>query len=186
MHFCTFVIIRGDNDPDSAVARALKPFDEALEVEPYRDHLTTSEIRHMAARYGLQPTDLPALARTMQDWRRREGSVDDRGLYAVTTCNPDGRWDWYEIGGRWERHFPGSLDNVIGVPALLKWKQFRRCLPYYLLTPDGQWLEDRGALWSPSPPTDADREREARWFATVCNTLRPYRDHKVVCVDIHS
>jgi hypothetical protein len=30
----------------------------------------------------------------MEDWRCRERGVDARGLYAVTTYNPDGRWDW--------------------------------------------------------------------------------------------
>jgi hypothetical protein len=75
MHYATFVISR-DDDPETAVASALRPFDEALEVKPYRRYLDASDIQHIAAHYGLAPTDLPGLARKMQDWWGCEVAVD--------------------------------------------------------------------------------------------------------------
>ncbi|MGA2618943.1 MAG: hypothetical protein ABSF26_15135 [Thermoguttaceae bacterium] len=185
MHFCTFVIIGTHNDPEAAVAHALEPFDEALTVEPYRDYLDPSEIEHMSAHYGISATDLPALVRKMPDWRRSEGGVDERGLYALTTYNPNGRWDWYEIGGRWNRYIPGFRGNVIRVETLLKRRDLRSSLPYSIVTPDGQWLERQDAPWFESH-TGADRRREARWSTEVRDALAPYRDRKVVCVDVHS
>lgn len=178
MHFCTFVIIPHDADPESAVEASLAPFDEDLDVEPYRDYLDADEIRRMAEHYGIPATDLPALRERLPDWRGREGGIDDRGLYVITTYNRDGRWDWHEIGGRWNRFIPGSHDNVISVPALLKKRRLSRCLPYYVVTPDGRWVEQ--------PFTDAQREHDSPWFAQVRDSLAPYPDHKVVCVDIHS
>jgi hypothetical protein len=34
MHYCTFVIIGSEGDPDKLVAKALEPFDEQLKVAP--------------------------------------------------------------------------------------------------------------------------------------------------------
>ena len=185
MHFCTFVIIGNTPDPQHAIDTALAPFDEGLKVEPYRDYLAPSEIGHMASHYGIPATDLPALAQKMEDWRSANGGVDARGLYALTTFNPNGRWDWYEIGGRWDRYIPGSRRNIVRVETLLKRRRLRRCLPYQLVTPDGQWLEREDAPLF-GPLTDADRQRESRWFAEIRDALAPYPDHKVVCVDVHS
>jgi len=186
MHYSTFVIIGRDDDPEAAVAQALHPFDEDLEVEPYRDYLDASDIQRMAAHYGIPPTDLPSLVRKMEDWRGREGGVDAHGLYAVTTCNPDGKWDWYEIGGRWDGYIPGSSRNVLSARALLRSRRFRKCLPYYLVTPDGRWLEHEDAPLFAAPTTPAQRRAERRWLAQVRRVLKEYIDRKVVCVDIHS
>jgi len=186
MHYATFVIIGKDDDPEAAVASAMEPFDQDLEVEPYRRYLDTSDIQHMAEHYGLAPTDLLGLARKMQDWWGCEGGVDAHGLYAVTRYNPDGKFDWYEIGGRWDRYIPGSHRNVISARALLKSRRFRKCLPYYLLTPDGRWFET-GTGWRIGPAkTAADRRADRRWLALVRRVLKQYSDHNVVCVDIHS
>ena len=110
MHFSTFVIIGKHDDPENAVARSLEPFDDAFETEPYRDYLDSSDISYMAEHYGIPATDLHALAAKMEDWRGSTGGVDPRGLYAITTYNPDGKWDWYEIGGRWNGSIPGSRE----------------------------------------------------------------------------
>ena len=186
MHFSTFVIIGRHDDPEAAVSQALEPFYQGLEVEPYRDYLDASDIKHMAEHYGIPASDLPALAAKMEDWRCGEGGLDAHGLYAVTTCNPDGKWDWYEIGGRWNGYIPGSRRNVISARAIHRSRRLRRCLPCYLLTPDGRWLEQEdGPAFGP-PVTEADRRSKRRWFATVRDVVAQYIDHRVVCVDIHS
>ena len=185
MHSCMFVIIGKHDDPDAAVHQALEPFWAGLEVEPYRDYLDASDIKYMAEHYGIPPTDLPALAAKMEDWRCCEGGVDPHGLYAVTTYNSDSKWDWYEIGGRWNRYIPGSRRNVISAGALRRSGRLRRCLPCSLVTPEGRWLEHEGAGFG-AAVTEADRQRELRWFATIREVLAQHIDHKVVCVDIHS
>lgn len=186
MHYSTFVIIGRDADPEPAVATALQPFDEDLEVEPYHDYLDASEIQRMAERYRIPPTALPALARKMEDWRGREGSVDAHGLYALTTYNPDGKFDWYEIGGRWDGYIKGSRHNVISAKALHRSPRLRKCLPYYLATPDGRWLEHEDAPLFGAPATSTQRRSERRWLTQVRRVLKQYIHCKVVCVDIHS
>ena len=186
MHYFTFVIIGRDAAPEPAVARALEPFDEDLEVEPYHDYLDAGDIQRMAEHYGIPPTDLAGLARKMRDWRGGEGGVDARGLYAITTYNPDGKFDWYEIGGGWDGYIPGSRHNVISARALHRSPRLRKCLPYYLVTPDGRWLETASGWRFGPPKTKADRRVERRWLAQVRRVLKQYIDRKVVCVDIHS
>jgi hypothetical protein len=186
MHYETFVIIGKHDDPEAAVARALQPFDEGLEVDAYRDYLSASDIERMAAHYALPPTDLLGLARKMKDWRGGDGGVDARGIYAVSTYNPDGMFDWYEIGGRWDGYIKGSRHNVISARALHRSRHLPQCLPYYLVTPDGRWLEHEDAPLFGRPATPGQRRAERRWLAQVRRVLKLHNDRKVVCVDIHS
>jgi hypothetical protein len=141
MHYCTFVIIGPKGDPDALVAGALAPFDEALAVPPYREYLQPFDIERMASHYTLDQRDLEALAQRMNEWTGRPGGVDERGLYFTTTNNPEGRWDWYEIGGRWNGLLKRASRNVISTRALRKSPDLKDLLPYYVLTPDGTWLE---------------------------------------------
>ena len=186
MHFSTFVIIGRHDDPESAVARTLQPFDEESEVAPYRDYLDSADISRMAEHYGIPATDLRALAAKMNDWRGCTGGVDRRGLYAIATYNPNGKWDWYEIGGRWDGSIPRSHDNVISTRALCRSPRLQACLPYYLVTPDGDWRECEGAPAFGTPQSEADKQADAHWFATVRKVLARFLDHRVVCVDVHS
>jgi hypothetical protein len=141
MHYCTFVIIGPKGDPDALVAGALAPFDEALAVPPYREYLQPFDIERMASHYKLDRNDLNALAERMKHWTGRPGGVDQRGLYFATTNNPQCRWDWYEIGGRWSGFLKRASRNVISTRALRKSPDLKDLLPYYVLTPDGTWLE---------------------------------------------
>ena len=77
----------------------------------YKVYLEEAEIKRMAGHYGLEMNDSPALIGKMPDWRGTEGGLDEIGLFSWATANPQGRWDWYEIGGRWDGPFRGR--NVI-------------------------------------------------------------------------
>ena len=48
MHYCTFVIIGPQGDPETLVTKTLEPFDEELKVAPYRKYLEQYEIVRMA------------------------------------------------------------------------------------------------------------------------------------------
>ena len=185
MHYCTFVIIGSKGDPDALVAGALAPFDEALAVPPYREYLQPFEIQRMASHYKLDQPDLNALADRMKDWTNRPGGVDQRGLYFTTTNNPEGRWDWYEIGGRWDRFRKRASGNVISTRALRKSPDLQDILPYYVLTPDGTWLEYKRYVPDPQSIGHFATKPHDQWLAEVTETLLQHPKHRVVCVDIH-
>lgn len=187
MHFSVFVMIGPDTDIESGVLAALAPFDESLEVPPYREHLDHAAILSMAKYYGIDPANLHALSRKMKDWRGCEGGVDRKGLYSLLTCNPNGRWDWYEIGGRWNRYIKGSKRNVIRAMTLANSPRLKGCLPYFVLTPDGEWIEHE-RMYFPGDLSTFKREQMADgdWMALVREQLLRWPTHQVVSVDIHS
>ncbi len=185
MHFCTFVIIGAKGDPDALVAGALAPFDEMLAVTPYREYLQPFDVERMASHYTLDRNDSKALAERMKDWTGRPGGVDQRGLYFTTTNNPDGRWDWFEIGGRWSGFLKGASRNVISTRALRKSPDLKDLLPYYVLTPDGTWLEHERYFPDPHSVGHFETKPDEQWLAEVIEALEQYPDSRVVCVDIH-
>lgn len=187
MHYCVFVLIPPTDDIDGAVAAALEPFDEALEVEPYRVHLDHAAVTRMAGHYRIPAAHLHELAKKLPDWTGRDGGVDRDGLYYLSTCNPDGYWDWYEIGGRFDGYIPYARRNVIRAGTLAKSDTLSRCLPCYVVTPPGEWLEQERSYFE-GGGTDIRTEKmvDANWLRLVRDTLREHADHLVVCVDIHS
>ena len=185
MHFCTFVIIDPKGDPESLVAKSLALFSEDLEVPPYKVYLNDFDIRMMAEQYKLKPHDRHALAKHMHDWMNRPGGVDRQGLYYTTTCNPHGHWDWYEIGGRWNRYIKGARRNVISTKALLKSPHLEGRLPCYVVTPDGTWLEHERFVSVGSLGGKIKTKPDTAWLREVTNALKKHPDSRVVCVDIH-
>jgi hypothetical protein len=129
--------------------------------------------------------DLETLAERMKDWTGRPGGVDERGLYFTTTNNPQGRWDWYEIGGRWNGLLKRASRNVISTRALRKSPDLKDLLPYYVLTPDGTWLEHERYIPDPKSVGHFETKPDDQWLAEVIEALDQYPDSRVVCVDIH-
>lgn len=187
MHSFVFVMIGPKTEIDNGVARALAPFDEELSVESYRVHLDHPQVQMMAKHYGIEPANLNQLAKQMKDWTFQDGGIDREGLYYLSTSNPDGRWDWYEIGGRWDGYVPYSQLNAIRAGTLAKATYLKKCLPSFVLTPDGEWLEYErfyfSSDWKESQKESLD---DVTWLSIVREVLSKWPNHRVVCVDIHS
>lgn len=195
MHSCVYVIIGRTGNSETLVTEALAPFDEELTVPPYKLHIPQSGARAIAEHYHLSETDLPALAERMQDWIHCPGGVDTLGLFAMQSHNPDGRWDWYEIGGRWDgfihgkslksvRHKKGDL-NLLGVSDLLAAPDFKDRLPHDVLTPTGEWVT-RSEIVNTFSGWYCKEYPEATWYARVLRILQTFRGHRVVSVDVHT
>ena len=112
----------------------------------------------MAKFYRLKGDDIPALIEKMPDWRGSEAGVDEVGLFSWTTANPEGKFDWYEIGGRWSGKFHGW--NVIETDALLKAGNLETLLPFNIVTPEGAWYEPKlSSIAATSSTTPCGRVR---------------------------
>jgi len=106
-HFAVLVI--GDD-----VAGQLEPYDEGIQIEPYKEHLDSAEIACMASYYGLSPSDVNALHEKIRDWNEPNGGgIDDQGLFVWRTYNPESKWDWWTVGGRWADHFVNKRGEKI-------------------------------------------------------------------------
>lgn len=87
--------------------------DETIELPPEqvlaKEYTLEDMVRVYTARY--EPEDPP--------------EIDDGGIFEMSTYNPQSKWDWWEIGGRWTGFFklredrptngklgrPGTFDN---------------------------------------------------------------------------
>lgn len=182
MHYLTYVFVPKHEDMTQAVTEAMRPYGEGFEVTPWKRYLGPRELAAMARCYKLPKGALRKLAACMDDWNGGTGGVDEGGLHAVLTSNPDAKWDWYEIGGRWQGKFK---DNAASCRALLRRENLADLLPHDFLTPDSVWHERSRYV-----PGDfllghfIDKSQPA-WLREFTRALTRHRDCRVVCVDRH-
>lgn len=115
-HF-TVVVVGED------VEGQLAPYDEDISVAPYRRYWDSDEIERWEGILSEGDNERPVLTpagekATLEEivavYNERYGEdgelfVDDGGIYEMTTYNPKSRWDWYQIGGRWQGYFAVRL-----------------------------------------------------------------------------
>ncbi|MBQ3421439.1 MAG: hypothetical protein IJH34_07175 [Romboutsia sp.] len=107
-HYSVAVIVPKSIDEKSLneyVDKALEPFDENLQVEPYIAY-TKNELKKKYEEYqqmvfkdkdNVLEKDL-----SFEDFSNDYcGHGNDEEGNALSTYNPKSKWDWYEIGGRW-------------------------------------------------------------------------------------
>lgn len=189
MHWFTIVLVPADTkDIEAAVDALLEPYSEYREVEPYKGYIEGKELQLFAEWSNIPVTDLAALAKNVPAWKGQgEGGVDERGLYFMSSLNPQAMWDHWHIGGRWDGVIQGKSRNTKGRSNYgpeHEELQYNTCsvaelapdiFAWHLITPDGQWHE--GNCWRGS---DEDCER---WRATLWELLEQHRDCVAVGVD---
>lgn len=176
-HFTVVVCVKHPDDLEQALA----PFDENREVEPYRQYEEGAPSGYWAVRAlreheGLNPDDATLTWEQVAEASNRRYPdespllLDDAGrAYAMSTQNPQAKWDWWAIGGRWPGRFP-----------------YRPESGHLVIKPGSR----RGAPGEPVPPLHCDggpksaldlaalreekaseaRETYTRWHAAVAGT----------------
>lgn len=111
---------------DQMLNELLAPFDENKPVdEPYRDYEeppTYDAERDrwnwpycVAAKDGLtiDPANVePVALHLQQKWaddgsgERYQYEAETNRIYQMTTYNPNSKWDWWALGGRWQGYYP--------------------------------------------------------------------------------
>ena len=89
------------------IEELLAPYNENLEVEPYLKYKHNDAIEMIKKEY----VPFNDFLKDYSDDKLLEWFADDCGYYLIdgdiyTTYNPNSKWDWYSIGGR----FSGSLE----------------------------------------------------------------------------
>jgi hypothetical protein len=110
-----FVVVTVTETPDE-VEKVLAPFDEELEVEPYKEYIEKPNDeweRHLKL-LEEHPEDRDEhdsdIVSFLSSWYESpvtmEDSPDGTKLYSyLSTSNPNSKWDWWVIGGRWSGFF---------------------------------------------------------------------------------
>lgn len=194
-HAFTHSFIHSLDNIDADVDESLAPYSEDLDVESYKEYLCKEDIQQVASYYDLSSNELVALSKKLPDWSGCEGGVDANGLFEIRTENPDGMWDWYVIGGRWDGYIHGerashnpydedrAIKNTLPVKHLLDLDDasLQLRLPAVILTPDGGWMDQYDFFSS----LNGEEEMTSDRLASLRRSLDDYPDHHVVCVDIH-
>ena len=145
-HYSVAVFLYDGNSLTETVNRLLAPYDEALPVK--------KELSKTKAGY-------------LGDDKKRllsAGLLNEAGdLYE--TFNPDAKWDWYQIGGRWQgslilkqgktgfkgtpslltepsEHYDGAYVRDIDFERMREWKR-KTLTPYKEIQKDPFWTEER-------------------------------------------
>lgn len=119
-HYCVGVIIDGIDNIEDKVAKILAPYDETLEVEPYI-YKTRAELIRQGKDYKrkIQERIKNEVDYIISDYEQSylDAQIDeefynlehyDGVLYnengdELSTYNPQSKWDWWVIGGRWSK-----------------------------------------------------------------------------------
>lgn len=120
----------------------------------------------------------------------------------VTESNPRARWDWWVIGGRWDGWIfgPEQEEASRGSDGFNSGASHERVenncrpvseiplddpyyVPFALLTPDGEWIEQGAMGWWGIVSDAVDRNA---WNVSVRAVLERYKDHLAVAVDCHT
>lgn len=187
MHSLCLVV--GD-DPERQLAR----FSTEIEMPRHKEFLDGEEIADMAEQYEVAATDLDALAVRMPEWTDAEGGVENGRLFKWSTANPDGRFDWYKIGGRFSGYLrltnpakPSGFRRMLGAKDNDTADQARKSeirVDLVLSDPPGAillgdtWHE--GDITLEAPAGDAWKQR----FAELFKTVPP--DALLTVIDVHT
>lgn len=96
-HYAVLVLHKEDQNIDTLLA----PYDENLEVEPYLKLTFDEAIIKAKEIYDDDYSEKELIKNYAEDYGY---ILLDDGLYS--TYNPNSKWDWYEIGGRFSNSLP--------------------------------------------------------------------------------
>jgi hypothetical protein len=182
-HFKTLVIVpAGTSDIEDAINKILAPFDENMQVAPYKRYPDADSNARMAEHYNTN--DPLVLATHMQDWRNADGGVDDQGLFYWSTYNPDSKWDWWVIGGRYHGYWGennvderrGQEANIRPVMDIGQWSA------YAIVTPLSEWHATGRMGWF---GVSFDEQEKQRWDAERAEVMSGHKNDLVVICDLH-
>lgn len=216
-HFLTLVLLNKEDKEiiEEKVVELLAPFDENMEVTPYiretKQQLTEEynqcmdDVRNKPESYlaKLQAKEkdsngnsIDLLRMTLEefnDWYHGKRLYDNEGNY-LSTYNPNSKWDWYRIGGRWDGEIQSNRRRSEGGFNFSddhEQVQYNVCdvneLPedlhsFAIVTPQGEWIERGQMGWWGMTSGEKDQEVWQQQFKAIMNK---YSDCTVVACDLH-
>lgn len=189
MSHYTVAVITEQKPTEEQIEEILAPFDEGLSVEPYISYpyeTVKEELRknfcnpaeepdEIEMLHALEDDDIEKIREINEEWNYYE-DIDENGN-AISTYNPNSKWDWYEIGGRW-RNFLNGEKSV----RLSEHPKDRNC--YAVLTPDGKWHESGRMWWWGF--SMASKEEQDAWPENYWKIINSFpKDYYITVVDCH-
>lgn len=110
--------------------------------------------------------------------------------------NPNSKWDWYVVGGRWagwlqdkekemetDNGFNFNSDMSIEPNSLsIAEASLKNKIPFAVLTPTGEWIERGDMGWWGVVSNNTEQDE---WDNSVQNIYKKYHEDYIVSVDCH-
>lgn len=192
----------------------LDQYDENMEVAPYIRYTKDEAIDEVKRRHAQSYENaLEALKKKDLDSESYEyfQKVLDKGLFIswedaweevkkwgyeidsdenlLSTYNPDSKWDWYSVGGRWDGflHYkdtdPGFEETNVAYIHELDTDYLLEHTPFCFVTEEGKWEEKGKMGWWCSVSNEKSEESWKQQFVDYVKSLDA--DCLVTVVDFH-
>ena len=192
----------------------LDRYDENMEVEPYIRYTKDEAIDEVKRRHAQSYENaLEALKKKDLDSESYEyfQKIIDKGLFIsyedaweeakkwgyeidsdenlLSTYNPDSKWDWYSVGGRWDGflHYkdvdPGFEETNEAYIHELDMDYLLEHIPFCFVTEDGEWVEKGEMGWWCSVSNEKSEETWKQQFTDYVKSLDA--NCLVTVVDFH-
>ncbi len=203
-HFTVGIIVpQGVSHVEAFIAGQMDPYYEHGDAEPYVCYSVEQAAADIASAIhrleliisrGEPLYDIAKCRENLEQLRRMtpEQKYADRIKHheyfnecgePISTYNPDSKWDWYVIGGRWDGWVNGketsaesSTDNTATTDQVIA----RGKIPHAIITPDGRWHERGQMGWWATLITENEN-----WQQDAKAILARYPGHRLVIVDAH-
>lgn len=199
-HLFVVVLVKKDAsmDVEKEVSKLLEPYDEQLDAPEHEEtcYCVGSAARHrayevMRQKFGTIDTrEALEFGRGMfeSDAGKHLPDEDCRSCGGTgkskSEINPNGKWDWWNFGGRWDRAIQGdfsktnpyAISHARELEGNTSTPQFlidHDIIPAAVVAPDGKWYEE-------------EEWREWEWKDTVKSILSRNLDALAVGVDCHA
>lgn len=176
-HF-TVTVVTPEPPTNESLAAILQPWHEyectGVEDQYVVDVDVTEDLLADFAKYGKEGQSFDDF---VSGWSSAE-KHDDGRWYRHT--NPNAKWDWWVVGGRWQGHLPLKSGEVADSAAVVDIAEMPST---FAIVKDGQWFE-RGKMgwWA----CVSDEKAEDEWDAEVAKLLSDLPpDAHLSIVDCH-
>lgn len=202
MSHYTVAVITAEQPTDDALSAILQPWHEyectGIDDQYVVDLDVTDEMRADFEKYGGEGRSFEEF---VPDWSGAEVRDDGR---CILRTNPNKKWDWWKIGGRWTGmlKLKDGAEGVLGLPGLFTdaaepgtadqariadidlvgMSSTGQPLRTFAVVKDGQWFEKgRMGWWA----CVSDAKPEDEWTAEFDKLLADNADSFVTIVDCH-
>lgn len=115
-----------------------------------------------------------------KQWYEEDMIDEDGNLLSI--YNPHSKWDWYQIGGRWDgelitKHGQNKNESYVWN---VDWE--KTPVPFAFVTPDGRWFEQGEMGWW---AVVSNEKEENLWEEEFRKAVEKYGDATVTVVDCH-
>lgn len=168
-HFVALVVAETVDEIKALVA----PYDENMDVEPYFEPVDVERMVEYANEKGEKFTDPIDL---VEWWDGKPGVLNEDGeIGYMSTYNPDSKWDWYSVGGRWSDVIDGDHCLAEDVESIFEKKGY---MPSVIVDADGWHTSKSWGWFGSSSPVEGNEN-------IVREKLAQHKGKNVFIVDFH-